>query len=83
MMTRELSELMSYKYEAQSLPVPDCLEPAKTELVAYLNQVYYVARYSMWMDYQSAAVSTQRAGYHWEALNAHLEEVKACIPNCP
>lgn len=81
--TSELSTLSSYKNEAESIPVPICLEPAKEDLVNYLNQVYYIGVYSMWGAYQGAAYKTEKAGLYWEAFNAHLAEVKECLPNCP
>jgi hypothetical protein len=81
--TSELSELRSYKNDVESIPVPACLEPAKEDLVNYMNQVYYIGVYSMWGAYQGAAYKTENAGYYWEAFNAHLAEVKECLPDCP
>lgn len=81
--TSELSTLRSYRNEAESLPVPACLEPAKADLVNYLDQVYYIGVYSVWGYYQGAAYSTEEAGMHWEAFKNHLAEVKECLPNCP
>lgn len=81
--TSELSSLRSLKNEVESIPVPTCLEPAKADLVDYLDQVYYIGVYSVWGYYQGAAYSTEEAGLYWEAFNNHLSEVKECLPNCP
>ncbi len=81
--TSELSALRVAKNEAEDIPVPACLEPAKSDLVNYLDQVYYIAVYSVWGYYQGSAISTQKAGVYWDALNTHLTEVKTCLPNCP
>jgi len=81
--TSELSQLRSYKNDAESIPVPHCLEHAKADLVKYLDKVFYIGVYAVWGAYQSAADSTEKAGYYWEAFNAHLAEVKECLPNCP
>ena len=81
--SRELSKLISYKYEAEDIPVPVCLEPAKTELITYLGDVYYIALFSVWGDFQGATDRTESAGIRWDAFNAHLDGVKACLPNCP
>lgn len=81
--TRELSALSVAKNEAGDIPVPACLEPAKSDLVSYLNEVYYIALYSKWGYYQGAATSTQNAGVYWDSMNNHLSEVKSCLPNCP
>jgi hypothetical protein len=81
--TSELSTLASLKNEAKAIPVPQCLEPAKADLVAYLGDVYYMGLYSIWGAYQGAAYSTANAGENWASLDAHLAEVKECLPNCP
>lgn len=81
--TRELSELRSFKNEAGSIPVPPCLEPAKADLVDYLEDVYYIGFYSSRGAYQGAAYHTAQAGYYWDTFNAHLDEVRECLPNCP
>ena len=81
--TSELSTLASFKNEAKTIPVPACLEPAKADLVAYLGDVYYIGLYSKWGAYQGAAYSTANAGENWESLNARLDEVRDCLPNCP
>jgi len=79
----ELSTLRSYRNEAESIPVPTCLEPAKEDLVNYLDQVFWIGVYAMWGYYEGSAYKTERAGYYWDAFNTHLDEVKECIPNCP
>ena len=81
--TKELSALSVAKNEAGDIPVPACLEPAKSDLVNYLHQVYYIGLYSKWGYYQGAAASTQKAGVYWDSMNNHLTEVKDCLPNCP
>jgi hypothetical protein len=81
--TSELSQLRSYKNEADAIPVPSCLEPAKDNLVNYLDQVYYIGVYSVWGYYQGSAFSTEKAGIYWEAFNENLAEVEDCLPNCP
>ena len=81
--TKELSVLRVYKNEAKTMPVPTCLEPAKDDLVNYLDQVYFVGAYSVRFAYQGAADRTQRAGEYWDSLNAHLDDLRECLPNCP
>jgi hypothetical protein len=81
--TSELSELMGYKREAQAMPVPPCLEPAKANLVEYLDDAYYTVLYVAWGYYQGAAFKTESAGAYWHALNTDLAQVKDCLPNCP
>lgn len=81
--SRELSMLRAYKNEAESIPVHPCLEPAKVDLVEYLDDVYFIGLFSSWGAYQAAAERTERAGYYWDSLNANLDELEACMPNCP
>jgi len=81
--SRQLSELMVYKYDAQDIAVPPCLEPAKEEFVQYLSDFYYIALYSVWGDFRASTAKMQSADEHWDALNAHLDAVKECVPNCP
>ncbi len=81
--TKELSALSAYKNEAKAMPVPACLESAKSDLVNFLEQVYFIGVYSSRFAYQGAAVRTQRAGEYWDSFNAHLDSVRECLPNCP
>jgi len=81
--SRQLSELASYKYDARDMPLPACLEPARGELVAYLEDVYYIALFSVWGSYRASAAKTESAGAHWESFNTLLDQVRACAPNCP
>lgn len=81
--TTEMSELMGYKNDAKSIPVPTCLEPAKAEFVEYLEEVYFIGMYSGRGAYQAATISTQKAGAYWESLNEELDVIKECVPNCP
>jgi hypothetical protein len=80
--TREMSELMRYKNDAKSIPVPACLEPAKAEFVEYLEEVYFIGMYSGRGAYQAATISTQKAGGYWESLNQELDAIEECVPNC-
>jgi len=82
-MTRELSELRILKNEAEALPVPACLEPAKTALVEYLDDFYYIALFSVWGSFRASGAKMESAAGHWESLNAHLDLIDACAPNCP
>ncbi len=81
--TSELSELRSYMNEADSIPVPPCLEPAKEDLVGYLEEVYFINVYALWGAYRGAASRTEQAGYYWNSFNTQIEELKECVPNCP
>jgi len=81
--TSELSELRRQRNDAETIAVPSCLEPAKADLVNYLDDVYYIALYSVWGYYRGAAVSTENAGFYWDSLNSNLDQVKECLPNCP
>ncbi len=81
--TSELSELRSYRNDTEDIPVPPCLESAKADLVNYLDKVFYIGLYSMWGAYQAAAANTESAGEYWESYINHMDEVKACLPNCP
>ena len=81
--TPELSQLRSYKNQAEDIPVHPCLEPAKADLVEYLDEVYYIGVYSSRGGYQGAAYRTAQAGYYWEAFNAKIDALKECTPNCP
>jgi len=81
--TTELSALSATKNEAKAMAVPACLEPAKSDLVNFLDQIYFVGVYSLRFAYQGAAYRTERAGEYWESLNTHLDEVRECLPNCP
>jgi hypothetical protein len=83
LLSKELSTLRSLKNQADAIPVHPCLEPAKADLVDYLNEVYYIGVFSTGFAYQGAASRTERAGYYWDSLNTHLDELEACLPNCP
>ena len=60
--TSELSELRAYRNDAEDIAVPPCLESAKSDLVNYLDKVFYIGLYSMWGAYQAAAANTESAG---------------------
>lgn len=79
----QLSKIMQQKRFAESLDVPACLEPAKADFVNYLNTMYYISVMSAWGGYQSAAMTSDQASAYLASLNAHLDAVKACLPNCP
>ena len=81
--TSELSQLRALKNEAEDIPVHPCLEPAKVDLVEYLDEVYYIGYYSSRGAYQGAAYRTAQAGYYWDAFNAKIDELKECVPDCP
>ncbi len=78
-----LSKIMTLKREAEALPVPACLEAAKEDFVAYMEALYYSAVLSAWNGYESATLYVESAANYLNALNAHLDEVKACLPDCP
>lgn len=81
--TSELSQLRALKNEAEDIPVHPCLEPAKSDLVEYLDEVYFIGYYSSRGAYQGAAYRTAQAGYYWDAFNAKIDELKECVPDCP
>lgn len=81
--SKMLSELMVYRKNAESLPVPACLEPAKVEYVEYAKSLYYTAVLSAWGGYGSATLWAESAANHLDNLNAHLEIVRECLPDCP
>lgn len=81
--TSELSKLRSFKNEAEAIPVPPCLEPAKADLVDYLEEVYYIGVYSVRFAYQGAAYRTEQAGVYWESLKQNIAQIRECLPNCP
>ena len=83
LLTNELSALSVYKNEAKAMPVPTCLEPAKDDLVNFLNQIYFVGVYSRNFAYEVAAIRTEKAGDYWDSFNAQLDAVRACLPDCP
>ena len=78
----ELSELMSLKLEAQDMPVPTCLEPAKTDMVEFLDDVYFTAMFSVRGAYMAATARVQSSAVHMENFYTHLKEVEACLPDC-
>ena len=77
------SDFASMQPDAEALPVPACLEPAKVDYVAYMDALYYSAVLSAWDGYESATLYVESAANYLNALNAHLDEVKACLPDCP
>lgn len=81
--SKNLSEIMSFRKDAEAMPVPACLEPAKAAYVDYLKTLYYTAVISAWNGYESATVLAQNAVTQLDLLNAHLDQVKSCLPNCP
>ena len=81
--TPELSQLRTFKNEAEDIQVHPCLEPAKTDLVEYLDEVYFIGVYSSRGAYQGAAYRTEQAGYYWDAFNTEIDELKECVPDCP
>lgn len=83
LLTSELSKLRSFMNEAESIPVHPCLEPAKSDLVNYLEEVYFTGVYSVRFAYQGAAYRTEQAGYYWDAFNGKIDELKECAPDCP
>lgn len=81
--SKNLSEIMINKRAAQNLAVPACLEPAKANYVSYLNALYWTAVPSAWGAYEYAAMYAQSAAAYLDALQADLDAVKACLPDCP
>lgn len=81
--SKHLSEIMINKRSAQALAVPVCLEKAKADYVSYLNALYYTAVPSAWGAYEYAAMYAQSAAAYLDTLQADLDEVKACLPDCP
>ncbi len=80
--SKHLSEIMKNKRAAEELAVPACLEPAKASYVSYLNALYRTAVPSAWGAYEYAAMYAQSAAVYLEALQADLDAVKACLPDC-
>ncbi len=83
LLSADLSELRAYRNKAEAVPVPVCLEPAKEDLISYLNEVYYIGVFSRWGAYRGAAYRTENAGIYWDAVVQHFAEVKDCLPDCP
>jgi len=77
-----LSKIMLKKRAAEALAVPACLEPAKEDFVNYLDALYYTAVPSAWGAYEYAALYAERAAGYLDALQADLDKVKACLPDC-
>ena len=80
--SRNLSEIMLKKREAEALAVPACLEPAKEDFVNYLDALYYTAVPSAWGAYEYATLYAESAAGYLDALQADLDKVKACLPDC-
>jgi hypothetical protein len=80
--SKHLSAIMLKKRAAQELAVPACLEPAKEDFVNYLNALYYTAVPSAWGAYEYAALYAESAASYLDLLQADLDKVKACLPNC-
>ena len=80
--SKSLSEIMQQKRAAQALAVPVCLEPARADLVSYLDALYYTAVPSAWGAYEYAAMYAESAAGYLNALQVDLDNVKACLPNC-
>lgn len=81
--SKHLSEIIQLKREAEALPVPTCLEPARSDFVNYLNALYYTAVMSAWDGYEYATLYAESAASYLKSLNANLDAVKACLPDCP
>jgi hypothetical protein len=80
--SKDLSEIIMKRKEAEAMPVPVCLESAKEDLVNYLNALYYTAIPAAWDAYDSAAVYAESAAGYLDLLQADLDKVKACLPDC-
>jgi hypothetical protein len=80
--SRNLSEIMAKKNAAEAMAVPACLEPAKADYVNYLNALYYTAVPSAWGAYESATLYAENAAGYLDDLQADLDKVKACLPDC-
>jgi len=80
--SRNLSKIMLKKRAAEALAVPACLEAAKEDFVHYLDALYYTAVPSAWGAYEYAALYAESAAGYLDALQADLDKVKACLPDC-
>jgi hypothetical protein len=80
--SRNLSEIILKKRAAEALAVPACLEPAKKDFVNYLDALYYTAVPSAWGAYEYATVYAESAAGYLDSLQADLNKVKACLPDC-
>ena len=81
--SKHLSEIMQNKRAAEEMAVPACLEQAKADYVDYLNALYWTAVPSAWGAYGYASMYAQSAATYLAALQADLDAVKACLPDCP
>ena len=81
--SKHLSEIMKMKRAAEALAVPACLESAKADNVKYINALYYTAAVAAWDGYEYATMYAESAAGYLESFQMHLDEVKACLPNCP
>jgi hypothetical protein len=77
-----LSSIMKNKRASETIAVPACLEKAKKDYISYLDALYYTAVLSAWDGYEYAATTVESAAGYLDALQADLEEVKACLPEC-
>jgi hypothetical protein len=80
--SKSLSEIMLKKRAAEALAVPVCLEPAREDFVKYLNALYYTAVPSAWGAYDSATLYAESAAGYLDSLQADLDKVNACLPDC-
>ena len=80
--SKNLSEIMLEKRAAEALAVPACLEPAKEDFVDYLNALYYTAVPSAWGAYEYATVYAESAAGYLGSLQADLDQVRQCLPDC-
>jgi hypothetical protein len=80
--SKNLSEIVMKRKAAEAMPVPACLEPARKDFVNYLNALYYTAIPAAWDEYDSAAVYAESAAGYLDQLQADLEKVRACLPDC-
>lgn len=80
--SKNLSEIMQYKREAQAIAVPACLETAKADFVNYLDALYYTAVPSAWGAYEYATMYAESAARYLDLLTTDLNAVKACLPDC-
>lgn len=78
--SKQLSEVMQLRRQAEDLEVPECLETARQYYVDYLKTMYYTTTRASWIAFDTLAA--EQAYQQVKDLQAEMDRVGRCLPDC-
>ncbi len=77
------SIVMRQKYAIEELTLPPCFEPIRADMIEYYTLMYRVTQISVFGGYAYTIPLLEQAYQAQERVEATMQEINKCIPNCP